>query len=110
MIKEKNIPTWYWNERGLHDALVVDCDTYEIDGENIAELKFDMTGALGEVDIKKIILIGYECYDIEQIKGAWWLYDELETDNDKFMLSIVFGKKDFEFKLKIKFEDAKVER
>ncbi len=103
-------PQWYW-ARGLHDARV--CGYAE--EENCLTLYLDAEGAMFEQDICKICFhhprILTPDFQMEQLRGSWWLRDELEQKGPFYYLYLKFDTAKCKTRvLELRFRDAQVER
>lgn len=114
----KNIvPEWYWTH-GLHDANIISAIKKESDwnpDDDCLILKIDCEGALYEADITEIRFYNYRIhtsnFDIRLLNGGWWLTDEIEKKNDRYLLTLEFDTVDCEkHYLKISFQRAEVIR
>ena len=124
-----NPPKWYWAS-GLHDACIVDVETFEFPfdynkyiGEknkynrNLFSIKIDSKGALFDFHVKEIRLFNYKILsdniELKNRKKIWWLADRLLEENGYYILEIDLQDFDSfpqEFTFKIKFDRAEVDR
>ena len=130
----KNPPAWYW-ERGLHDACIVETDTYEFPFDynkyaveknkydrNMLSLKIDAKSAMFDFGVKEIRFYNYKILsdgiepangDLFSKKKIWWLADQLTEQNGRYELDILLKDLDLhqkQFHFKLRFDRAEVDR
>lgn len=115
-------PDWYW-VRGLHDAKILSVSqkdipwnpSQKIPDNNCFILKINCDGALFEKNITEIRFYNFKIltsdFDINALKGGWWLSDELSQKGERYLLELRFDTAKCKTKrLVLKFHRAEVVR
>lgn len=111
-------PPWYWTN-GLHDAQITSFDVVKLDYDytlknpirNYLQLNLNSKNALFDTSIKAIRFYNFKCDNLNEFNKTYWLSDELNKVDGKFILKISLTKLNGEFPdVEIKFDDAEVIR
>ena len=119
----KKLPAWYW-KRGIHDAKILDITELENGFDktkgkhyrNCLILTLDSSGAIYEIDIKKIIFYNYEVRmsnaPVLGLSETWWMGDTIEQlSNGNYLLNFeVSLENNDRLNFSMEFEYADVER
>lgn len=111
-------PDWYWIH-GLHDAEIISYEVVELEYDytdrnpkrNYLQLNLNAKHAMYDTSITAIRFYNYKCDNLTELANSYWLEDELQEVNNKFILKISFTKLGGNFpEVVIKFDDAEVIR
>ncbi len=127
--QSNNPPDWYW-ANGLHDACIIDVDTFEFPFDynkyigqksnydrNILTLKIDASNALFDTRVKEIRFFNYKILsnntELEGRQKIWWVSDILTEEKGHYVLEVEcrdFDSYPEDFTFKIKFNRVEVDR
>lgn len=127
--QSNNPPDWYW-ANGLHDACIIDVDTFDFpydynkylvkkgnSDRNILTLKIDASNALFDTRVKEIRFFNYKILSdnikLEDRTKIWWVSDILTEEKEHYVLEVEcrgFDSCPEVFTFKIRFDRAEVYR
>lgn len=108
--RKQLLPSWYW-VKGLHDAVIdriiitqIPLKIRDVYYNNCLRILLNADQAMFDRTIKEIRLYNCGGYDdILRCEGYWWINDNLEIINKKYMLTILLGNRLENKRISIRF-------